>query len=72
VLQVLLSSFSKFHSPVCSPSSITDTEHMGGKAAVMLRKQWTTLDTETTFGTSCRQAPSGIRPPAPFLDILEN
>jgi hypothetical protein len=45
---------------------------MGGKAAVMLRKQWTTLDTETTFGTSCRQAPSGTRPTAPFLDILEN
>ena len=45
---------------------------MGGKAALTLRKQWTILDTETPFGTSCRQAPSGTRPPAPFLDVLEN
>ena len=35
---------------------------MGGKAALTLRKQWTILDTETTYGTSCRQAPSGTRP----------
>ena len=37
VLQVF--STSKISSPVCSPSSITDTEHMDEKAALTLRKQ---------------------------------
>ena len=57
VLEVLLSLFlNKFHSTVCSPSSITDTEHMpvSGMAALTLRKQRTIL--ERTAATSAAAA----------------
>ena len=48
VLEVLLSLFqNKCHSTVCSPTSITNTEHMSGKAALTLREQWTMLDTHS-------------------------